>query len=42
MLLGMYELLTQMYPGWTLTEIRNLSSRERINWLEKGTNRLRR
>jgi hypothetical protein len=26
--------ITTEYEGWTLTEIRNLSPRERKNWLE--------
>jgi hypothetical protein len=29
-----WKLLTLSYSGWTLTEIRELSSRERKNWLE--------
>jgi hypothetical protein len=33
-LLGQWKLLTENYPGWTLTEIKELSPRERINWLE--------
>jgi hypothetical protein len=26
--------LTQIYEGWSLTEIKELSKRERQNWLE--------
>lgn len=27
-------LLTNSYTGWTLSEIQNLSKRERKNWIE--------
>lgn len=33
-LLAEWSALTQIYDGWTLTEIQNLSHRERANWLE--------
>ena len=33
-LIRSYDLLSGYYQGWTLTEIRDLSSRERINWLD--------
>jgi hypothetical protein len=26
--------LTESYSGWTLSEIKDLSRRERLNWLE--------
>jgi hypothetical protein len=26
--------LSRLYKGWTLTEIRDMSYRERLNWLE--------
>jgi hypothetical protein len=29
-----WKVLTENYPGWTLNEIKDLSPRERINWLE--------
>lgn len=28
------DLIAKAYPGWTLEEIRGLSRRERVNWLE--------
>jgi hypothetical protein len=31
-----YDLLAQHYPGWTLTDIRSLSFRERMVWLSKA------
>lgn len=27
--------ITKDRPGWTLTEIKNLSVRERINWIKR-------
>ena len=38
----MFELLSQQYPGWSLKDIRELSFRERINWLNKAVNKVRR
>ena len=35
-LLDHYEILTRTFTGWTLTEIKNLSVRERQNWLERA------
>jgi hypothetical protein len=29
-----WALLTLSFPGWTLTEIKDMSRRERNNWLE--------
>jgi hypothetical protein len=37
-----YELLSQEYPGWSLTELRSLTLRERINWIKKASTRARR
>lgn len=34
LLLKAWLLITQAFPGWTLTEIKELTPRERINWLE--------
>ena len=31
--------LTELYVGWTLEDIKNLSNRERNNWLEIAKNR---
>lgn len=28
--------LVQAYSGWSLTEVKMLSVRERLNWLEAG------
>jgi hypothetical protein len=33
-LLAEWSMLTNEYVGWTLTEIKQLSYRERKNWLE--------
>jgi hypothetical protein len=33
-LLAEWKALTDEYKGWTLTEIKELSHRERKNWLE--------
>lgn len=33
MLMDDYDAITTYYKGWTLTEIRELSVRERRNWL---------
>jgi len=30
----LYDALARKYPGWTLNEIRDLTVRERENWLE--------
>ncbi len=30
-------LLTETYPGWSLTDIKSLSRRERYMWLMKAT-----
>jgi hypothetical protein len=35
-LLDQYEILTRAFTGWTLTEIRELSVRERANWLDRA------
>jgi hypothetical protein len=40
--MDMYDLLSQQYPGWSLTEITSLSLRERLNWLSRATARVRR
>jgi hypothetical protein len=40
--MDMQDLIVQNYPGWTLNEVRNLSMRERINWLDRATARIRR
>jgi len=29
-----WKTLVDAYPGWTLKEIKELSPRERLNWLE--------
>jgi len=29
-----WKLLVEAYQGWTLNEVRSLSPRERLNWLE--------
>jgi hypothetical protein len=31
-----YEALTNNYPGFTLSEIKGLSSRERSNWINRA------
>lgn len=31
-----WELLARAYPGWTLTEIKHLSVRERTHWLRRA------
>jgi hypothetical protein len=33
-LMKTWAFLSKLYKGWTLTEIRELSYRERLNWLE--------
>jgi hypothetical protein len=38
----MYGLLSEQYPGWSLKEVRELSMRERVNWLNKAVNKVRR
>lgn len=35
-LLDQYEILTRNYTGWTLADIRGLSSRERMNWISRA------
>jgi hypothetical protein len=40
--MNMLDLLAQAYPGWSLTELRSLSNRERINWLNATVKRIRR
>lgn len=32
-----YEYLTKVYSGWTLADIKNLTRRERYNWLIRAT-----
>jgi len=29
-----WKTLVDAYPGWSLTEVRSLTPRERLNWLE--------
>jgi antibiotic biosynthesis monooxygenase (ABM) superfamily enzyme len=38
-LLDQYEALSRAFPGWTLSDIRSLSFRERSNWLERAIKR---
>lgn len=38
----MYGLLAEQYPGWSLKEIRELTPRERVNWLNKAIIKVRR
>lgn len=33
------DVIAVSYPGWTLEEIRNLTRRERVNWLQIRTKR---
>jgi hypothetical protein len=33
-LIEQWGLLAEVYAGWTLSEIKDLSPRERLNWLE--------
>jgi len=40
--MDMYDLIALMYPGWSLEDIRSLSLRERVNWIEKMKHRTRR
>jgi len=40
--MDIYEALALQYPGWTYNEIRALSFRERINWINKAIDRVRR
>lgn len=35
-----YEYLTKGYPGWTLADIKNLTRRERYNWLIRATRKI--
>jgi len=35
-LLDQYEVITRTFTGWSLTEIKQLSVRERLNWLERS------
>ena len=35
-LLDQYEVLTRTFTGWTLQDIKQLSVRERWNWLERA------
>ena len=39
-LMAEWKLLTDEYKGWNLTEIQNLSRRERKNWIEVNKVRL--
>jgi len=34
-----YELLSRVFTGWTLSDIRALSFRERNNWLSRAVSR---
>jgi len=38
-LLDHYEAISRAFPGWTLSDIRSLSYRERNNWLERALKR---
>jgi len=40
MLIDTYELISYAFTGWTLTEIKSLSHRERNMWLNKAAARL--
>jgi hypothetical protein len=35
-LLDEYEIISREFSGWTLSDIRSLSVRERYNWLERA------
>ena len=39
MLIDSYDTLAQFYPGWSLTELRNLTARERLVFLSKAATR---
>jgi hypothetical protein len=38
--LDSYELISRAFVGWSLKEIRELSHRERENWLQRATLKL--
>lgn len=31
-----YEILSRVFIGWSLSDIRDLSRRDRLNWLERA------
>lgn len=33
-LMNQWQVLSETYSGWSLTEIKDLSPRERMNWIE--------
>lgn len=41
-LLDQIELCSHLYPGWTYTEVVEMSARERANWIERGLARRKR
>jgi antibiotic biosynthesis monooxygenase (ABM) superfamily enzyme len=41
-LLDQIELCCRLYPGWTYTEVFEMTARERANWIERGLVRRKR